>query len=155
MDDAGTYPGRDPDRTPEETALLSEPYTLEILRAYPWWKKINLAASSITLESFRTMPGYESDEVIGQTGVPRSCCGSGPPRPINQSGGHAQLSSGLERHASFQQEAEYTYASVAVPQPLHHALTFQAGPYIDHIRFIHSRGALGLLLHSDLLQRRL
>src|SRR5262245_2294615 len=83
------------------------------------------------------MPGYESDEVIGQTGVPRSCCDSGPPRPINQSGGHAQLSSELERHASFQQEAEYTYASVAVPQPLHHALTFQAGPYTSHATFVH------------------
>jgi len=68
------------------------------------------------------MPGYESDEVIGQTGVPRSCCGSGPPRPINQSGGHAQISSGLESYASFHQEAGYTHASVAVPQQLHHAL---------------------------------
>src|SRR5436305_684645 len=83
------------------------------------------------------MPGYESDEVIGQTGVPRSCCGSGPPRPINQSGGHAQISSGLESYASFHQEAGYTHASVAVPQQLHHALTFQAGPYTSHTTFVH------------------
>src|SRR5215471_13388011 len=82
--------------------------------------------------SCRTMPGNGSDEGIGQTGVPRSCCGPGPARPINQSGGHAQMSSGLESHASFQQEAGYTPASVAVPQPLHHALTFQAGPYTGH-----------------------
>src|SRR5215218_5510631 len=78
------------------------------------------------------MPREERDEVIGQTGVPRSCCGSGPPRPINQSGGHAQMSSGLESSADFQEEAGYTYASVAVPQSLNYALTPRAGPYIDH-----------------------
>jgi hypothetical protein len=63
------------------------------------------------------------------------------------------MSSGLERHASFHQEAGYTYASVAVPQQLHHALTFQAGPYTSHMTFVHSCGNLGLLLSGDVLDR--
>src|SRR5215217_8341323 len=100
------------------------------------------------------MPREERDEVIGQTGVPRSCCGSGPPRPINQSGGHAQMSSGLESSADFQEEAGYTYASVAVPQSLNYALTPRAGPYTAHMRFVHSCCGFELLLSGYALDRR-
>src|SRR5262249_19686272 len=83
------------------------------------------------------MPGYWSDERTGQTGVPRACCGPGPARPINRSGGHAQMSSGLESQGSFHAEAGYTYASVAVPLPLRYALTSRAGPCTVHTTFIH------------------
>jgi transposase len=58
-----------------------------------------------TPHAFRTMLGESREEVTGQTGVPRSCCGRGPARPIHQSGGHAQMASGLEGQAGFQQEA--------------------------------------------------
>src|SRR5438105_8988841 len=84
------------------------------------------------------MPRDGSDERTGQTGVSRACCGSGLTRPINQSGGHAQMSSGLESQAGFHAEAGYTHASVAGPQPPTNALTSGAGPYTVHRRFVHS-----------------
>jgi hypothetical protein len=84
------------------------------------------------------MPGENRDEVTGQTGVPRSCCGRGPARPINQSGGHAQMSSGLEAQTGFQREAGYTHASVSVPQQFTTVLPSRAGPYTNHRTLVHA-----------------
>ena len=47
------------------------------------------------------------------------------------------MSSGLESQAGFQEEAGYTYASVAGSQLLTQALTSRAGPYTSHTTLAH------------------